>query len=74
MGHHRVITEDEVMKLRVVFGGSIKTQENKSINDMLINGAVVQISGPEPNTHSSIFLIIVHRQIDAYQKNGQCTL
>ncbi|KAF2895972.1 hypothetical protein ILUMI_10203 [Ignelater luminosus] len=42
MAHHPVIREDKkTTKLRVVFDGSVKTK-NKSINDLMYNGAIVQ--------------------------------
>ncbi|KAF2887690.1 hypothetical protein ILUMI_18483 [Ignelater luminosus] len=43
MAHHPVIREDKkTTKLRVVFDGSMKTKSNKSINDLMYNGAIVQ--------------------------------
>lgn len=43
MAHHPVIREDKrTTKLRVVFDGSMKTKNKKSLNDLMYNGAVVQ--------------------------------
>lgn len=45
MGHHPVIREDKKFtSLRVVFDGSMKIKEKRSVNDYLYNGAVVQNS------------------------------
>ncbi|XP_073955673.1 uncharacterized protein [Choristoneura fumiferana] len=43
LAHHAVLNEDsKTTKLRVVFNGSMKTRNDVSLNDLMLNGPIVQ--------------------------------